>query len=275
METTRVLSILGLALAVIFAGACATVDGVPAVPLPTEIKINPPTPETPKELASCLGAWGGWWAWTGTGHTTETALIVERIDAKSALVVYARGRGIDGSPGWWRRFFATVEGNSIVLRFGSIVRTFTCKGNWIAGTYEEGPETAYATLTKFTLAAAPSVKAEPAAVETTAEPATAEKLIAGSPFSGTATFPAGTFEIEFSYSRDDDGRLKGALTRTTSNVSGPGPLKQVKAKKGGKVTFYTEIGVYYQLEFDRDGNLTGDARSGFGDGSVKLSPAKR
>lgn len=263
----------------VLVNACATVGGIPNVPLPTEIKIDPPDPETPKELASCLGAWGGWWKWTATGNTTDTAtaLIVESINPKGALVVYSRGVGADGSPGWWIRTFAEIEKGSIVLRIGGIVRTFTCKGNYIYATYEQGGQTrAHATLTKtkFELAATPAAKTERAvAVETTADLAIVEKLIAGSPFSGTATFPTGTFEVEFSFSKDERG-LKGALTCTTSRIASPGPLRQVEVKRG-KVTFYTEIGVYYQLEFDREGNLIGDARFVAATGSVKLSPVKR
>lgn len=272
METARVLPILGLAVAVMFTGACAAVGGMPAVPLPKEIKIEPPSPETPKEIASCSGAWGGWWRWTATGNTTETALIVESIDSKGALVVYSRGVGADGSQGWWSRFLGYVEEGSIVLRRGGIVRTFTCKGNRIDGTYEQGGRTTgYATLTKFELTE-PAAKAEPAAaVETTADPITAEKLIAGSPFAGTVTFPTGTFEVEFSFSKDERG-LKGALTRTTSTVARPGPLISVEVKKG-EVRFVTEIGVEYLLSFE-NGNLVGKARSAVGEGQVKLSTVK-
>lgn len=56
------------------------------VALPTDVTITPPSPDLKPEIAAFSGRWMGVWA-----GTLDAALVVEKIDARSARVVYAWG----------------------------------------------------------------------------------------------------------------------------------------------------------------------------------------
>jgi hypothetical protein len=74
-----VLAILGMT-------ACATTQSVPKKepPLPKEIKIIPPSPQLPKEIAIFSGKWTGTWP-----NKMESILIVEEIHETWAQVIWS------------------------------------------------------------------------------------------------------------------------------------------------------------------------------------------
>jgi hypothetical protein len=57
------------------------------VPLPQEIKIVPPPPDIPPEVAAFSGRWEGVWE----GVRLESILIVEEINSQEAKVIFAWG----------------------------------------------------------------------------------------------------------------------------------------------------------------------------------------
>lgn len=77
--------------------------------MPSDVEIVPPARGVPAAAAAFSGTWEGKWDGSYRGR-----LVVERVTATSARVVYVWGPGPDGTlaPGW-RRFTAGVSGNRI------------------------------------------------------------------------------------------------------------------------------------------------------------------
>jgi putative tryptophan/tyrosine transport system substrate-binding protein len=74
------------------------------VPGPPEVMMTPPAADLPPELAAYSGTWEGAW-----GNVLKSRLIVEKIDAESARVVYAWADHPQGRfKGGWARVRAQV-----------------------------------------------------------------------------------------------------------------------------------------------------------------------
>ncbi len=88
-----------LALATLVLTACASGGLGTALPAPTNVAITPPSSDLAPELAAFSGTWEG--VWDGV---LPSRLIVERIDATSARVVYIWGADPNGyfQAGWGR-----------------------------------------------------------------------------------------------------------------------------------------------------------------------------
>jgi hypothetical protein len=81
-----------------------SVDSESGIPLPTTIRIEPPGADLPPEVAAFSGTWEGSWEGDVPGR-----LVVERIDAEWARVVYAWGDDPGGRfKGEWERVPAKV-----------------------------------------------------------------------------------------------------------------------------------------------------------------------
>jgi hypothetical protein len=115
-----------LACALLLLTGCATTgDCDEGIPGPSVVHIVPPA----ADLAPALAAYSGLWEGTGflegrNGGAQPLRLIVERIAADSAQVLYAWGRGGSASPGGWVRKKATVLPDGR-LQFGDDKTTFT------------------------------------------------------------------------------------------------------------------------------------------------------
>jgi len=86
-------------LAILILTACASGGVGPVLPSPTNVVIIPPASDLAPSLAAFSGIWEG--VWDGQ---LSSRLIVERIDATSAQVVYIWGRSLNNyvNPGWRR-----------------------------------------------------------------------------------------------------------------------------------------------------------------------------
>lgn len=89
-----------LAILVIFGlAACAGMQSGTTGPyLPNDIKIIPPSPDLPKNIAAFSGKWVGRWG----GGGIEMILVVEEIHDTWAQVVYSRGNDPDTVAGHFR-----------------------------------------------------------------------------------------------------------------------------------------------------------------------------
>jgi len=90
-------------------------------PLPSDVKIIPPDPNLPKELAAFSGRWGGEVPFQVRSREFERKIIViiEEIYQKEAKVVYAWGKVKGwtgpGSGEGWKRSTGSIKSNTIVL----------------------------------------------------------------------------------------------------------------------------------------------------------------
>lgn len=117
-EATGLRTISFACLIALVAG-CATPEGItPAIPGPAEVIIRPPPAGLAPELAAYSGIWEG--VWSVYEAMVPARLIVQRIDAESALVIYAWGDNSAGrfsfKAGWAPRRAVVLPGPK--LEFG-------------------------------------------------------------------------------------------------------------------------------------------------------------
>lgn len=101
------------------------------VPLPNDIDIITPDESIPQELAAFSGCWEGKWS----DYATETALIVEEINTKSAKVIYCLGKssGLYSMPPSCDRYQAKVSPDSMQISFpvgGTVNYFFSMQKNF-------------------------------------------------------------------------------------------------------------------------------------------------
>jgi hypothetical protein len=112
-----------------------------SVPVPNDFKIIPPDSSLPKELALFSGKWKGvWYNLQDSSGSLDAVLIVEKIEDKSAVVVYCWG----DSSEWrvkngWRRYTADINkkdgGNILSFESPSGVKfEFSLMGEKLSGT---------------------------------------------------------------------------------------------------------------------------------------------
>ena len=111
-----------------------------SVPIPNDFKITPPDSSLPKELANFSGNWKGVWHNLSDSGSLDAVLIIEKIEGKSAVVVYCWG----DSSEWrvkngWRRYTADInkKGGKDTLSFGSgsgVKFEFSLMGEKLSGT---------------------------------------------------------------------------------------------------------------------------------------------
>jgi hypothetical protein len=111
-----------LVLATLVLAGCASGGLSVSLPTPGNVTVTSPASDLAPELAAFSGTWEG--AWNGN---LPSRLIVERIDATSARVVYIWGAGEGGAfPAGWYRFKASVfPGGKIQFQWGTIRFFFT------------------------------------------------------------------------------------------------------------------------------------------------------
>ena len=133
-----------------------------AVPLPGDVRIIPPEPATPKELAAFSGKWFGTWGVPGSrSGAREAILVFERIevDPARATVVYGWGprpenaqvpeRAHLTAPGW-RRLNGTFVDGAFHLTLDNTLRVFRPGGgDTLAGTWTQGRLTDRATFRRL------------------------------------------------------------------------------------------------------------------------------
>ncbi len=111
------LSVLALATALL--SACASGGIGAALPKPPDVAVTPPAPDLVPELAAFSGSWEGIW-----DGVLPSRLIVERIDAASARVVYIWGADPNGyfKAGYSRHNAKVLPGGKI--EFGGSGRPY-------------------------------------------------------------------------------------------------------------------------------------------------------
>lgn len=100
-------------------------------PLPSEIRITPPSPDLPQNIASFSGTWYGIW---DNGQTTT--LVVEKIEPPKAIAIYSWGMH-RGKEGGWRRYEWKVEGGKLEVNLDEITITYSLSegGDKLEGEY--------------------------------------------------------------------------------------------------------------------------------------------
>jgi hypothetical protein len=95
-----------------------------SIPLPEDIKIIPPSSDTPKEVAGLSGKWMGSWFSERKDRRGEVILIIEELDLtrQKAKVVYAWGALVDQrysqKEGWVRKHVdLTIQNKEVSLSF--------------------------------------------------------------------------------------------------------------------------------------------------------------
>lgn len=106
------------------------------VPLPSDLKIVPPDPSVPPELAKFSGKWGdGNDKWDGQ---LAHILVVEKVDAKGAQVIYAYGTASQWwitAPGWERMRGKFNEKGELVVTGKRGEATYRLSGDKLEGSY--------------------------------------------------------------------------------------------------------------------------------------------
>lgn len=122
----------------------------PTIPLPPDLKVEPPAADVPARVSGFVGAWARG-AWDGM---LPHVLVVEAVDASGrAQVVYALGDTADGTV---RRGYRRVTGRIVAdllmldLREGASV-LYRLVGDSLLGTYTSGRHRYTVTLARTTL----------------------------------------------------------------------------------------------------------------------------
>ena len=118
--------ILALLLAgVALIDGCVSSGAVPSdIRLPEYVKVLPPDPSLPRELAKFSGKWSGAWYWDGA-YIADSLIVVEKIDKQSAMVFYAgigRSERMLGQK-WGSRYRAELIDGDLVFALGGSYAT--------------------------------------------------------------------------------------------------------------------------------------------------------
>ena len=103
-------------------------------PLPWGIKVVPPSPDLPKEIAGFSGTWYGIW-----DNGRATTLVVEKIEPSAAIAVYSYGE-YKGKDGGWTRWEWTLRPGKLELKSdGELMITYLLLPNReLKGTWKKG-----------------------------------------------------------------------------------------------------------------------------------------
>ena len=117
-----------LVLVLLTGSSSQSADWRSLTPLPGEITIDMPSRDVPPKVAKLSGVWQGQWQFSGSSGLSTT-IIIERIDRKGVSAIYSwNGYSWNSSetmkPGWLR-VRGSVEGDLIVLKWGTPPQTFT------------------------------------------------------------------------------------------------------------------------------------------------------
>lgn len=135
-----------LALAALALTACASGGFGTYLPAPSNVAITAPASDLAPELAAFSGTWEGIW-----DGALPSRLIVERIDATSARVVYIWGADPNGyfQAGWGRYNASVVPGGKIQWgRVNRFVFTMSKGRTSIAGERESQDRISTVTMKK-------------------------------------------------------------------------------------------------------------------------------
>jgi hypothetical protein len=106
-------------------------------PLPLLVRITPPSPDLPKEIAGFSGTWHGTW-----DNGRKTTLVVEKIQPPTAIAIYSWGeyKGFFSEKEGWRRWEWTVKPGILELKStGGLEITYVLLPNGeLKGTWKKG-----------------------------------------------------------------------------------------------------------------------------------------
>src|SRR5215467_740507 len=106
-------SAVAILMATLFVSAAAAKDCTRETPLPADVKLTPPGPNVPADLARFAGAWTGTW----DGDICSTLAVEDVFSNGVARLVYSRGPSEAlkvYQPRYWRATARIADG---VLRF--------------------------------------------------------------------------------------------------------------------------------------------------------------
>ncbi len=132
----------------------------PTIPLPSDLRLDPPAAGVPANVSGFAGAWAGG-DWDGV---LPHVLVVEAVDrAGRAQVVYALGDSAEANiDRGYRRVTGRIVADLLTLELGERTSVeYRLAGDSLRGTYTSGRRRYTVTLTRLPLA---EVRAVPAAV---------------------------------------------------------------------------------------------------------------
>jgi hypothetical protein len=122
----------------------AALDCQGMMPLPDDVRVVPPAPDVPQDLARFSGAWSGAWRDAGGVDTQCNTLVIEEVHANGFLrVVYSVGaspRMGSGTP-YVARTTARLADGALRFVLPTALRSalaYRFDGNELAGTFEAG-----------------------------------------------------------------------------------------------------------------------------------------
>lgn len=142
--------LMPVTLSLLVIAGCAS--GPSSAPLPPDVNVVAPDAALAPGLKGLAGKWSG--KWKGRYGQLDHILIVERIDAGKASVVYATGtlvstQGGGPSPGWFRLNGSVEPGLlKLSLRNGAQVTYRLQADGTLSGTYDRQGDVSSATLTR-------------------------------------------------------------------------------------------------------------------------------
>ncbi len=105
-------------------------------PIPANVKINPPNPEIPPNIAVFSGIWQGVW-----DNGRATTLVVEKIAPPEAIAIYSWGPW-KKQEGGWRRYIGMIDPGRLILSNPEteLIVTFLLSkgGQTLEGTWQKG-----------------------------------------------------------------------------------------------------------------------------------------
>lgn len=136
----RKVLVLAVVLALLGSGCAAISGGWPRTPLPATIKIVPPSPDVPPQIAAYSGIWEGIW-----DIGLSVTIVIEQITNEEVIAIYSWGTHRNIKEGW-RGVIGHVQNDSIVLQLGVAKVTLKMSGKNVHAEYRRGGSITYAVL---------------------------------------------------------------------------------------------------------------------------------
>jgi hypothetical protein len=115
-----IVAAMGVFLSVVLCGYVAHLSAADwRTPMPNDVKIEPPAPGLPENVAALSGAWQGEWDYGG-GASQSVTIVIETISPKEVGAVYSSiAWARDSEPSGWRRVKGIVQGDKVILTWNT------------------------------------------------------------------------------------------------------------------------------------------------------------
>jgi hypothetical protein len=110
---------------------------IAGTPLPEVVKVVPPSADVPPSVAVFSGTWTGKW-----NETLDHTLVVERIEGRTATLIYSWGDSSQGGRGGYSRVSGEIDEKGAlraILRSGAdVTYRYSGDGRLFAEYYRDG-----------------------------------------------------------------------------------------------------------------------------------------